>query len=135
MAAFAVAANADASLLVARLVARKDNRIKMLKESIGTSMIRINAMPGVLPVVAELMTKFNQISQGVVSNPTQIFSELLNMLSAPDMLKIVEATTSSNNLKARFNGIMNVVFKTYIVGIDELSSHIKLVESISIEII
>ncbi|MFM7981382.1 MAG: hypothetical protein ACKPKO_18905, partial [Candidatus Fonsibacter sp.] len=91
--------------------ASKDTMIKVLKETIGTSMIRINAMPGASPVVTELMKRFNQISQGVVLNPTQIFSEVLTILNVPDMLNMVEAITGSNNLKARFNAIVNVVFK------------------------
>ena len=113
----------------------KDNRIKMLKEPIATSMIRINAIPGVSPVVTEMMIRFNQLSQGMVSNPTHIFSEILKIPSGLDLLKMVEATTSSNNLKARFNAIMNLVFKTYIDRMDELRSQLKLVESISVDIV
>ena len=44
----------------------KEQRLRMLKESIGTSIIRINAIPGVSPVVTECVTRFNQISQGVL---------------------------------------------------------------------
>ena len=48
---------------------------------------------------------------------------------------MVEAITSSNNIKTMFNGIMNLVFKTYIDRIDELRSQLKRVESISVEIV
>ena len=115
--------------------ANKDTRVKMLKDKIGTSVIRADTIPGVSPVVTELMVRFKQISQGVVLNPTHIFSEVLAILNVHDMLNMVVGMTSSNNLKARYHAIVDVVFKMYIERIDELRSQINKVESISMDII
>ena len=75
-------------------------------------MIRINAMPGVSPVVTECTTRFNQLRQGVCSNPTHIFSEILNVIPGADFINLVDAITNSSNIKTRVKNITHILFKS-----------------------
>ena len=50
-------------------------------------------------------------------------------------MKLIDASTSSNNVSTRLNNIANAVFQTYIDRISELRSQLTLVESISTELV
>ena len=88
-------------------------------------MIRINAMPGVSPVVTECMTRFNQLSLGVFSNLTHMFLEILNVIPGSDFINLVDATSSSNNVKTKVKNIANVLFKSCVNRIEELRSQLE----------
>ena len=114
--------------------ATQEQRVRVLKESIGTSMVRINAMPGVSPVVTERMERFNQLSQVVYSNPTHVFSEILNATPGADFIQLIDATTNSNKIKTRIKHITNVLLKMCIDRIEELRSQLERTENTITEI-
>ena len=100
----------------------------MLKDTMGTSMIRVNAAPGMSPVVTELMARFGEIGQRIQNTPKTVVSDFVNTLSVEDTSKFIEATSTTNNTKTRCGTISNMLFSQYIDQIQETRTQLDMVE-------
>ena len=95
-----------------------------LKESIGTSAIRLNAVPGMCASVDMLLAVFVVINQRLTNSPDTVAVDLFNELPNESLEKIQAIITNTNNIKTRFAKMSDEVFGQNKSGLDEAETQI-----------
>ena len=75
---------------------------QVARESLGSSTLRITAIPDVSPALNEAMRKFNQIAVRSQPTPQTIVQNMMQHMTVASLGELLESTATSNNMRVRF---------------------------------
>ena len=106
------------------LVVNKDTRIKALKESIGSSAIRLQAV-GVVQPVRDLLGVFDHLNVQMNQAPDRVATDVLKHLSVNELTNVMTAVSTSHNPTVRLAKLAELWFKTYLEALDETTLQVE----------
>jgi ubiquitin len=102
----------------------KDARVAALKEEIGIQMLRIGAVPNQSVIIDAVSRKMQEVAVRVNAAPASIISEVMEALSEAEVIALLSATSSTNNVKTRLSCISSGFFRADYLAIGELRTQI-----------
>jgi ubiquitin len=108
----------------------KDQRIRSLKEELGSTMLRLNAMPGMSPIIEVAKRHALQVCRLMDADPSSIMNRMIGHLSDNDIGKMLEVPGASNKLETRVAGATDIIFKDALENLRELHTQTSAAEAL-----
>jgi ubiquitin len=108
--------------------ANKDVRTRNLKEEIGTGLIRIGAVGLRIEAIDAIIGKVQQISARIHQAPQAVMTDMMSNMALQTLKKFTVVTSTSNNVKVRYNLIASTIFEDDVNSITDIKTQIETVE-------
>jgi hypothetical protein len=107
----------------------KDTRLRQIKEEAGTTIMRLNAAPGISPAITDIVRICTNVGRELQERPDACVTFLLTQVDDDKMKKLL-TVTASNGTETRQKEMAYVIFATQHNMLEELRRQIGYAESL-----
>ena len=96
-------------------------RTKILREEVGSLMLRIGASGPPCVPVAELLDGLTEIARRLQSRPGSVMTEMIQGMQITRLSKLLEVTAISNNSQVRLLALARIIFEDLFERLEEMT--------------